>query len=131
MAVEISGVTLCPSDDLITAAYLDYPRTGPVDGYAFEVNGWVVSKAPVAEVEFVHEQSVVASCELTVSRPDVAKVYGSSSQVGFSEGDRNGRPRTGLHHWGEGCLPGWTPTRDRGNTRHAIKTTGGGPSARL
>ena len=27
------GVTLCPSDDLITAACLDYPRTGPVDGY--------------------------------------------------------------------------------------------------
>ncbi len=83
MAVEISGVTLCPSDDLITAAYLDYPRTGPVDGYAFEVYGWVVSKAPVAEVEFVHEQSVVASCELNVSRPDVAEVYGSSSPVGF------------------------------------------------
>jgi hypothetical protein len=83
MAVEISGVTLCPSDDLITAACLDYPRTGPVDRYAFEVNGWVVSKAPVAEVEFVHEQSVVACCELTVSRPDVAVMYGSSSQVGF------------------------------------------------
>ena len=83
MAVEISGVTLCPSDDLITAAWLDYPRTGPVDGYAFEVFGWVVSKAPVAEVEFVHERSVVARCELTVSRPDVARVYGSSSQVGF------------------------------------------------
>jgi hypothetical protein len=84
MAVEISGVTLCPGDDLITAACLDYPRTGPVDGYAFEVFGWVVGKAPVAEVEFVHEQSVVACCELTVSRPDVARKYGcSSSQVGF------------------------------------------------
>jgi hypothetical protein len=84
MAVEISGVILCPSDDLITAARLDYPRTGPVDGYAFEVNGWVVSKAPVAEVGFVHEQSVVACCELTVSRPDVARMYGSSSSpVGF------------------------------------------------
>ena len=66
MAVEISEVTRCPSDDLITGAYLDYPRTGPVDGYAFEVNGWVVSEAPVAELEFVHEQSVVACCELTV-----------------------------------------------------------------
>ena len=73
MAVEISGVTLCPGDDLITAAWLDYPRMGPVDGYAFEVFGWVVSKAPVAEVEFVCEGSVVARCELTVSRPDVAK----------------------------------------------------------
>jgi hypothetical protein len=70
-AVEIFGVTLCPSNDLITAAWLDHPRTGPVDGYAFEVYGWVVSKAPVAEVEFVHERSVVARCELTVSRPDV------------------------------------------------------------
>ncbi|BBX47796.1 hypothetical protein GCM10009641_11600 [Mycobacterium cookii] len=86
MAVEISGVTVCPSDDLITAAYLDYPRPGPVDADAFEVNGWVVSKAPVAEVEFVHEQSVLASCELNVSRPDVAEVYGSSSSpVGFAK----------------------------------------------
>jgi hypothetical protein len=84
MAVEISGVTPCPSDDLITAARLGYPRTGPVDGHTFEVKGWVVSKAPVAEVEFVHEEIVVAWCELTVSRPDVAKFYGSSSpQVGF------------------------------------------------
>ena len=83
MAVGISGVAMRPINDLITGACLDYPRTGPVDGYAFEVAGWVVTKAPVAEVEFVNEQSVVACCELTVSRPDVAKVYGSSSQVGF------------------------------------------------
>ena len=82
-AVEISGVTPCPGDDPITAAWLDFPRTGPVDGYAFEVFGWVVSKAPVAEVQFIHEQSVVASCELTVPRPDVATVYGGSSSVGF------------------------------------------------
>ena len=72
-----------PGDDQITAAWLDFPRTGPVDGYAFEVSGWVVSKAPVAEVEFVHELTVVASCELTVPRPDVASMYGSSSPVGF------------------------------------------------
>lgn len=85
MSVEISGcgVTLRPGNDLITAACLDYPRPGPVDGYAFEVSGWVVSKAPVAEVEFVHNESVVERCELTVSRPDVAEVYGGSSQVGF------------------------------------------------
>jgi Sulfotransferase family len=83
MAVEISGVTLCPSNDLINAARLDYPRTGPVDGYAFYVYGWVVSKAPVAEVEFVHAGIVIACCELTVSRPDVATAYGSSSPVGF------------------------------------------------
>jgi hypothetical protein len=101
MAVEISGVNLRPSDDLITAAFLDYPRTGPVDGHAFEANGWVVSKAPVAKVEFVHEQSAVARCELTVSRPDVAAKYGSSSQGGVPEGDRNGRPRTDLHRWGD------------------------------
>jgi hypothetical protein len=86
MAVEISEVTLCPSNDQITAAYLDHPRTGPVDGDAFEVNGWAVSEAPVAEVEFVHKQSVLASCELSVSRPDVADMYGSSSSpVGFSK----------------------------------------------
>ena len=83
MALEISGVTLCPSNDLITAAYLDYPRTGPVDGYAFDVYGWVVSKEPVAEVEFVHEGIVIACCELEVQRPDVAKEFGSSSRVGF------------------------------------------------
>jgi FkbH-like protein len=83
MAVEISGVTQCPSDDLITGAYLDYPQTGPVDGHALQVSGWVVSKAPVVEVEFVHEGSAVARCGLDVSRPDVAKAYGSSSQVGF------------------------------------------------
>jgi hypothetical protein len=89
MAVEISEVTLCPSNDLITAAYLDYPRTGPVDGYAFEVNG-VVRTAPVAEVEFVHEQSVLASCGLTVSRPDVAKVHGVRHKWDFVR--RSGRP---------------------------------------
>ncbi len=83
MAVEISGVTLCPNDDLITGAWLDRPWTGPVDGSAFEVIGWVVSKAPVARLEFVHEQSVVARCELTLARPDVASVYGTSSPVGF------------------------------------------------
>jgi Sulfotransferase family len=83
MAVEISGVTFSPSDELLTCARLDYPRTGRVDGFAFEVFGWVVGKAPIAEVEFVHEQSVVGRCELTVSRPDVAKEYGCSSQVGF------------------------------------------------
>lgn len=84
-AVEISGVTMQPGNDLITAAWLDYPQTGPVDGYAFEVFGWVVSNESVAEVEFVHEQSVVARCGLTVSRPDVASVYGISSSpvVGF------------------------------------------------
>ncbi len=84
MTLRISGVTLCPSNDLIAAAYLDYPRMGPVDGYAFDVYGWVVGKAPVAEVEFLHEQNVVASCELTVSRPKAAELYGSSSpRVGF------------------------------------------------
>jgi ubiquinone/menaquinone biosynthesis C-methylase UbiE len=83
MAVEISGVTLCPTDDLITGAWLDTPQRGSVDRYAFDVNGWVVSKAPVAEVEFVHEEIVIARCELDVSRPDVAKQFGSSSQVGF------------------------------------------------
>ncbi len=97
MAVEISGVTLCPSDDLITAACLDRPQTGPVDRYAFEVIGWVVSKAPVAEVEFVHERSVIARCELTVSRPDVASDVWQFVTSGVLEGDRNGRPRTGLH----------------------------------
>ena len=85
MAVEISGASVCPSDVLITAACVDYPRTGPVDRYAFEVSGWVVTKAPVAEVEFVHDGSVVACCELTLLRPDVAKLYGSSSQVGFRQ----------------------------------------------
>ena len=83
MAVEISGVGVRPSNDRITAACIDSPRTGPVDGCAFEVVGWVVSKAPVAELEFVHEGSVVARCQLTVSRPDVAELYGCSSQLGF------------------------------------------------
>ncbi|MFY2860302.1 class I SAM-dependent methyltransferase [Mycobacterium sp. THU-M104] len=85
MVVKIPEVIQRPSDDLITGACLDSPQTGPVDRYALEVSGWVVGKAPVAEVEFVHEESVVASCELTVSRPDVAELYGSSSQVGFSK----------------------------------------------
>jgi hypothetical protein len=86
MAVEISGVTLNPSGDLITAAFLDHPLTGPVDIYALEVVGWVVGKEPVAEVEFVHEGRVVARCELTVSRPRAAELYGSSSpRVGFSK----------------------------------------------
>jgi hypothetical protein len=84
MAVEISGVTLCPSDELITAAWVDYPRTGLVDGYAFDAYGWVVSKAPVAEVELVHEGSVVACCRLEVPRRDVAQKFGCSSpMLGF------------------------------------------------
>ncbi len=83
MEVEISGVTLRPCNDPITAAALDYPRMGPVDGGAFQVFGWVVSKSPVARLEFVHEQRVVARCELTLPRPDVDSVYGSSSPVGF------------------------------------------------
>jgi hypothetical protein len=86
MAVEISGVTHGPNDDLITGAWLDSPHTGPVDGYGFEAVGWVVGKEPVAEVEFVHEGRAVARCELTVSRPRAAELYGSSSsQVGFSK----------------------------------------------
>ncbi len=83
MPVEISEVTVFPQDDLITAACLDYPQVGPVDGHALEVFGWVVSDAPVAEVEFIHDGIVVASCEQTVSRPDVASVYGGSSAMGF------------------------------------------------
>jgi hypothetical protein len=93
MAVEICGVSALglrasrstdgPNDDLITGAWLDSPHTGPVYGHRFDVYGWVVSTAPIAEVEFVHEQSVVARCELDVFRPDVAEAYGSSSQVGF------------------------------------------------
>ncbi|BBZ40914.1 hypothetical protein MCNS_39770 [Mycobacterium conspicuum] len=85
MGVEISEVTLCPGGDLIKAAWLDDPRTGPVDGFALEVTGWVVTTAPVAWLELVHEHNVVASCELTLARPDVAKMYGSSPQVGFSK----------------------------------------------
>jgi hypothetical protein len=46
MAVEISGITLRPSDDLITGVWLDTQRTDPVDRYA---------------------HSVVARCELDVS----------------------------------------------------------------
>jgi len=83
MAVQISGATLCRSDDLITHASLDYPRTGPVDGYVFDAYGWVLSKEPVAAVEFVHEGIVIACCQLEVQRPDVAQKFGSSSRVGF------------------------------------------------
>jgi hypothetical protein len=83
MAIEIAGISLCPSDDLITAAYIDYPRTGPVDGYAFDAYGWVVGKEPVAGVEFVHQGIVLTSCDLEVQRPDVAEKFGSSSRVGF------------------------------------------------
>jgi hypothetical protein len=83
MAVQISGVTLWRSDDLISGASLDYPRTGLVDGYAFDAYGWVLSKEPVAEVEFVHEGIVIACCELEVQQTDVAQKFGSSSRVGF------------------------------------------------
>jgi hypothetical protein len=83
MAVEIFEVTQCPSNELITAAWLDDPKAGPVDGYVFEVSGWVVSKTPVAEVQFIHDGSVVASCELTLPRADVASMYGSAPPVGF------------------------------------------------
>ena len=86
VALEICGVTQCPSDELIAGACIDYPRTGPVDRYAFEVVGWVVGRAPVAEVEFVCGGRVVACCELTVSRHKAAELYGSSSpRVGFSK----------------------------------------------
>lgn len=55
-----------PSDDLITAACVDYLQTGPVDGYAFHAYGWVLCEVPVAEVEFVQEGIAIARCELTV-----------------------------------------------------------------
>ncbi|BBZ40924.1 sulfotransferase [Mycobacterium conspicuum] len=83
MAVEVSGVTLCPGDDLITAAHLDYPQAGPVDRYAFEVIGWVASKVPAAEVEFHHEGIVVERCGLNRPRPDVARKFADSSTKGF------------------------------------------------
>ncbi len=83
MTLEISGVTLCPSNDIITGAFLDFPRTGPIDGYAFDAYGWVLAAEPVAEVEFVHEGIVIARCGLEVQRPDVAAKFGSSSRVGF------------------------------------------------
>jgi len=89
MAVEISGVTRCLGDDLITGASVDYARTGPVDGYAFDAYGWVVSKAPVAEVEFVHEGIVIACCELKVQRPDVAR---KSVRHKWGSGRRSERP---------------------------------------
>ncbi|WP_156688307.1 sulfotransferase [Mycobacterium sp. Marseille-P9652] len=86
MKVKISEVTLNPSGDLIAGAFLDQPLPGPVDIYALKVVGWVVGKEPVAEVEFVHEFEVVARCQLTVSRPQAAELYGSSTPlVGFSK----------------------------------------------
>ena len=98
MAVEISGVTLCPSDDLIPAACLDYPQTGPVDGYALEVIGWIASKAPVAEVQFLHEGIVVARCELDYFTARRGQDVWHYVTRGVLEGNRNGRPRTGIHH---------------------------------
>ncbi|MEB3065663.1 sulfotransferase [[Mycobacterium] zoologicum] len=83
MAVQISSATLLGSDDLITHAYLDYPRAGPVDGYVFDAYGWVIGKEPVTEVEFVHEGVVIACCDLNVQRPDVARAFGGSARVGF------------------------------------------------
>lgn len=50
-AAPISTVTQCPRDDVISAAYLDHPRTGPVDGPALEVNDWTVSKAPTVNCD--------------------------------------------------------------------------------
>jgi hypothetical protein len=83
MGLEISGVYLFPNDDLISGAFLDYPRPGPVGAYVFDAYGWVVSKEPVAEVEFVHQGIVIERCTLEVPRPDVAGKFGSSPRVGF------------------------------------------------
>lgn len=83
MVVEISGVNRFSNDDLITAAYLDCPQTGPVDGCVFEVSGWVASTAPVAHLEFIHDGIVIARCVPTLPRPDVASVSGSPPPVGF------------------------------------------------
>ncbi len=132
MAVEISEVTRCPSDDLITAANLDYPRTRPVDGYAFEVQrlGRKQGARSRGRVRPRAKRGCVLRANCFAARCG-QRVWQQFVTIGVLEGGRNGRTRTGLHRWGEGCLPGWTPTRDRGNTRQAIKTTGGGPSARL
>jgi hypothetical protein len=82
--VEISGVThQRPYEVPIKDAHIDHPRTGPVDGYTFEVNGWVVGDTPVVAVEFTHEEAVVGRCEPTVPRPDVASRYGCRSPPGF------------------------------------------------
>ncbi len=128
MAVKISGFTLCPSDDLTIRAGLERPRMVPVDRSTFNVDGWVVSKAPVIEVEFV-DKGIVVACE--VSRPSVATEYGSLSQVGFRMAIETAGLAPAFTVGGEGGLPGWTPTRDRRNSRQAITTTGDGPSARI
>ena len=124
MGVRISAVTPGPSNDLITAVWLDYPRTGPVDGYSFEVFGWVVSKAPVVQVEFVHGGIVVASCELTISRPDVAGVYGSSSPVGFQKAIGTVGLAPDFTIEVRAVSAGWTPRRNCGNTRQAAANLG-------
>jgi hypothetical protein len=83
MRLEISSITvLRQDDDLVRGCHLDGPRTGSIDGYVFEVHGWVVAAAEVTVVEFVHERSVVASVEPRVPRPDVEERYGTSA-AGF------------------------------------------------
>jgi len=65
--VEISDVRQYHrEDDLVQDAHLDQPRTGVVDGYAFEVNGWVVGTKPIVAVEFLHDSWVAARCVPTI-----------------------------------------------------------------
>ena len=73
--------------------------------------------------EILHQRS---DCwEVTQSRRRTARGAGYRRGAlqfvtsGVLQGDRNSRPRTGVYQRSEGCLPGWTPARDRGNTRHA------------
>lgn len=84
MPLEISSVTvLRQDDDLVKACHIDAPKTDSVDGYVLEVQGWAVTAAEVAAVEFVHDRSVVAATELSVRRPDVAEKYATSAAAGF------------------------------------------------
>jgi hypothetical protein len=82
--LDISGVIHHRPYKLpIKDANIDRPWTGPFDGYAFEINGWVVGDVPVASIEFVYEDAVVGRCAPTVPRPDVASKYGYESPAGF------------------------------------------------
>jgi hypothetical protein len=78
--VEILKVTsLLGKQDGLTA-HLDRPEPGALPTYAFEAAGWIVGMTlPATAVEFVHDDTVIATSELRLSRPDVAKRFHSAS----------------------------------------------------
>jgi hypothetical protein len=82
MAVERSGIIMCPDDGLITGVWLDTPRTDPIDRHVFDMSGWVASRAPVARLELVHGNSSQVGFGKAIGTVGVAPTFTVAASIG-------------------------------------------------